>query len=60
MYVRRSRIGIVSITTRLWAGWSGVPIPNRRDFLFSKMLRQALGPTHSPVQWALGFFHGKA
>jgi hypothetical protein len=47
---------LVGIVTRLQAGqsgfnsWQGLGI-----FLFATMSRLAQGPTHSPVQWVLGF-----
>jgi hypothetical protein len=45
--------------TKLWAKWSEIQIPaEANNFLFSKISRMALGFTHSPIQWLLGFFAG--
>jgi len=45
--------------TRLQVGQSGVRIPALADiFLFFRMSRLPLQPTHSPTQWVLVFFPG--
>jgi hypothetical protein len=42
----------VGIVARLWAGPARVQfLVGTRDFIFSKMSRPALGPTH-PIWWA--------
>jgi hypothetical protein len=51
------RVSVVGLVIRILTGRSGVLIPSvSDDFLFSKMSRQALEPTHPSVQWVPVFF----
>jgi hypothetical protein len=54
-----SRDGVVSVSTRQRAGWSGAQIPTGEIIFSTKFTDQLWGHSWPPIQWVIvGFVHG--
>jgi len=52
-----SQVGVVLVTTKIWAAWSGLQISvGLRYFIFPKMSIPALGSTQFSIRWVKELF----